>query len=97
MKRLPVRVRFWDPRDGASRDAFFTYSQEQSAEFFDPAAFKQILPDPAYTTRSMVYAFLTDPGGRPITSRDVKRKKAQTPLGTDHLPAITVHPVEKNI
>ena len=70
--RLPVRIKVWDPRDGASTDAVFEYSQDQSGEFFDPAAFGNLLrSDRADSRANVVYAFLQDPGGRNITPEEM--------------------------
>lgn len=44
--RLPIRITVWDPRDGKSTDAVFTYFREMSAEFFDPNAFETSGQDP---------------------------------------------------
>ncbi|MEN6577731.1 MAG: bacterial transcriptional activator domain-containing protein [Phycisphaerales bacterium] len=70
--RLPVRITIWDPRDGETTDAIFTYSREQPKEFFDPNAFQTLLEN--HSTGSQVnvaYAFLTDPGGRNITPEEM--------------------------
>jgi hypothetical protein len=45
--RLPVRITVWDPRDGKSTDAVFTYFREMPAEFFDPNAFETSRQDPS--------------------------------------------------
>jgi hypothetical protein len=90
--KLPVHIRFWDARNGECMDAFFTYSREQPAEFFDPDAFARLLSDRSYTTRSLAYTYLTDPGGQPITRRDAKeqreREQANAPKVEYHLPEI---------
>jgi len=44
--RLPIRITVWDPRDGKSTDAVFTYFREMPAEFFDPNAFETSRQDP---------------------------------------------------
>lgn len=70
--KLPVRVRMWDARDGESVDCFFTYSKEQPKKFFDPMAFEKELADRGTTTTNVAYALLKDPGGRAITTQDIK-------------------------
>ena len=70
--RLPMRITIWDPRDGASTDAVFTYSREPPAEFFDPNAFESVLRTRSGAGRAnVVYAFLKDAGGRDITPEDM--------------------------
>lgn len=69
--RLPVRITVWDPRDGRSTDAVFTYSHDQTPEFFDPNAFEALLWGRAGGRPvDVAYAFLKDPGGREITRQD---------------------------
>ncbi len=65
--RLPVRIQMWDPRDGASTDAVFTYSKEQPTAFFDPNAFSGVLQTHNASNTGVVYAFQVDPGGKNIT------------------------------
>jgi tetratricopeptide (TPR) repeat protein len=71
--RLPVRVLMWDPRDGACADAVFSYARQQSDAFFDPEAFATELKSGAESRgkANLAYALLRDPGGRPITPRDM--------------------------
>lgn len=70
--RLPVRIKVWNPRDGASTDAVFEYSREQADEFFDPNAFGNILRTGSSSSRvSLAYAFLKDPGGKKITPEEM--------------------------
>ncbi|OHB63095.1 MAG: hypothetical protein A2Y76_04840 [Planctomycetes bacterium RBG_13_60_9] len=70
--RLPVRITVWDPRDGETMDAIFTYSREQPAEFFDPNAFQTLLENRSAGSQvNVAYAFLTDPGGRNITPEEM--------------------------
>ncbi|MGE5296451.1 MAG: hypothetical protein ACM3VT_16650 [Solirubrobacterales bacterium] len=70
--RLPVRITIWDPLDGRSTDAIFTYSREQPAEFFDAGAFEGLLRSgSAASGVNVVYAFLRDPGGRNITPEEM--------------------------
>jgi len=70
--RLPVRIRVWNPRDGAATDAVFEYSREQADEFFDPNAFEQFMSSGKTTSRvNLAYAFLKDPGGKKITPEDM--------------------------
>lgn len=42
--RLPVRLRFEDPRNGECADFLFNYSDKKDAAFFDPEVFKQQTP-----------------------------------------------------
>ena len=65
--KLPVRIRFWDPRDGDCVDAVFSYSKDQPEKFFDPEAFSQILKGPHTGKLTLAYMFLNDPGGKRIT------------------------------
>jgi len=71
--RLPVRVLMWDPRDGACADAVFSYARQQSDAFFDPEAFATELKSGAESRgkANLAYALLRDPGGRPMTPRDL--------------------------
>ena len=70
--RLPVRIKIWDPRDGASTDAVFEYSKGQADEFFDPKAFESLLQGSDVShSANIVYAFLKDPGGRNITPEEM--------------------------
>jgi len=69
--QLPVRVTVWDPRDGESVDALFSYSKRQPAEFFDPDAFAKIIANRSESEASLAYALLKDPGGRPLTPEDL--------------------------
>jgi hypothetical protein len=72
--RLPVRITVWDPRDGRSTDAVFTYSHDQTPEFFDPNAFAALLQSRAGGRQvDVAYAFLKDPGGREITREETSR------------------------
>ena len=64
--KLPVRIRMWDPSDGASVDILFTYSKQQQEIFFDPEAFStkmKSLPDKEI---NLAYMYLKDPGGKQI-------------------------------
>ncbi|MEN6337287.1 MAG: hypothetical protein ABFE01_23780 [Phycisphaerales bacterium] len=45
--RLPMRITVWDPREGKSTAAVFTYFRELPAEFFDPNAFEFSRQDPS--------------------------------------------------
>jgi hypothetical protein len=77
--RLPIRIRSWDPRDGDCVDIVMTYSAEQSAKFFDPNAYEQILLDVqqgsgAGGSTNLAYALLQDPGGREYTPKDLFEK-----------------------
>jgi len=69
--KLPVRVRVWDPRNGASVDAIFTYSTEQDDAFFDPESFGTALHGAAQRRPNLAYAFLKDAGGRPVTPQQL--------------------------
>ena len=42
--RLPVRLRFEDPRNGECADFLFNYNDKKDAAFFDPEVFKQQTP-----------------------------------------------------
>ena len=61
---LPVRIRAWDPRDGASADAFIDYSKPQSETFFDPKAFASALATIKTDQLNLAYLYLKDPGGK---------------------------------
>lgn len=74
--RLPIRIRYWDPRDGDCVDALVSYSVEQSPEFFDPNAYEQLLLDvqkgsEAGGRMNLAYALLKDPGGKDYTPKDL--------------------------
>ena len=75
--RLPVRILYWDPESGKSVDVVLSYANEQAAEFFDPAAFRETLVSNATQTANQAYALLKDPGGRPITPQDVIEQKQE--------------------
>jgi len=73
--RLPVRIKVWNPRDGASTDAVFEYSREQADDFFDPNAFEDVLRTGGSSSRvNLAYAFLKDPGGKKITPEEIFAK-----------------------
>jgi hypothetical protein len=98
--RLPIRIRSWDPRDGDCVDVVMSYSAEQSAEFFDPEAYEQILlevqQDKGTGGRTnLAYALLDDPGGKAYTPKDLFEKAkldSKTDNSTDisgyHLPIV---------
>ncbi|MCP4644288.1 MAG: hypothetical protein GY851_27845 [bacterium] len=67
--RLPVRLLFWDPRSTHRVDVVLSYTGTQSVEFFDPEAFKASLSKSQGS--SQAYNLQRDPGGRPVTPRDV--------------------------
>lgn len=70
--KLPVRIKVWDPRYGDGTDVVFSYSREQSGEFFDPNAFAGLLQSRQASSRvNLAYAYLKDPGGRQITPEDM--------------------------
>lgn len=73
--RLPVRVLFWNPDNGESFDATLSYADEQAPEFFDPEALKEALNNASPDTVGRPYLLMRDPGGRPVTSEDIKEKK----------------------
>ncbi len=81
--KLPVHIRIWDSRDGYCLDAFLTYSNKQPDEFFDPNAFDKVFRQQQENNTNIVYAFLTDPGGRDITPKDIFKKD-----GGYHMPVI---------
>jgi hypothetical protein len=77
--RLPIRIRSWDPRDGDCVDIVMTYSVEQSAKFFDPNAYEQVLLEVqqgagAGGSANLAYALLQDPGGKDYTPKDLFEK-----------------------
>jgi len=81
--RLPVRIKVWDPRDGDGTDVVFSYSKEQSEEFFDPNAFEGLLQSRRGSSRvNLAYAYLKDPGGRQITPEDIFAKSGY------HIPVV---------
>lgn len=98
--RLPIRIRSWDPRHGDCVDVVMTYSAEQSAKFFDPNAYEQILLDVQQGTgaggsANLAYALLQDPGGKEYTPKDLFEKaKTDTPANDSadisgyHLPKV---------
>jgi len=70
--RLPVRIRTWNPMEGATTDAVFEYSKGQADEFFDPNAFAAALQSNSASSRANIaYAFLQDPGGKSITPEEM--------------------------
>ncbi|MBN1362113.1 MAG: hypothetical protein JW993_16075 [Sedimentisphaerales bacterium] len=81
--RLPMRIRVWDPRDGAATDVFFEYSKGQDAEFFDAGAFGALLTKPSSSgSANVAYAFLKDPGGQSVTPEEMFEKSGY------HLPVV---------
>ncbi len=65
--KLPVRIRMWDPTDGACADILLTYSKEQQEIFFDPEAFSSKAKSLLNTKEmNLAYMFLQDPGGKQI-------------------------------
>ena len=68
--RLPVRMRYWDPRRGESVDVFFEYMQPQPSEAFDPDAFQEALAK-AGKRANALYNLLKDPGGEPLTPAEL--------------------------
>lgn len=74
--KLPVRIRMWDPIDGACADILLTYSKEQQEIFFDPEAFSakmKRLPDKKI---NLAYMFLKDPGGKQIFPGSLNESEA---------------------
>ncbi len=69
--RLPVRMRYWDPRTGESVDVVLSYAHEQPARFFDAEAYKAALAEEDEDAPGRAYALLKDPGGRPVTPADL--------------------------
>ena len=74
--RLPVRVLFWSPGSGGSTDVLLSYSDRQLPEFFDADAFRASLAQLGGDPASRAYALIQDPGGRPVTPRDVASQAA---------------------
>lgn len=72
--RLPVRVRYWDPRKAQSMDVLLSYGNEQPLEFFDPKAFKARLAT-CKTAADRAYALIADMGGQPVTPHDAQTQK----------------------
>ncbi|MBI5094636.1 MAG: hypothetical protein HZB26_19650 [Candidatus Hydrogenedentes bacterium] len=67
---LPVRFRWWDPRDGECSEMLFDYMREQPAEAFDPDALAAaMLARPAH--KNPLYALLLEPGGQLLTPEDL--------------------------
>ena len=86
--KLPTRIRMWDPRDGECIDVFMSYSTEQSAEFFKPAAYEKVLLESDNTTTrgnqaNLAYALLKDPGGRDYVPKELFDK-----AGGYHIPKV---------
>lgn len=71
---LPIRLCSHDPRDGESLDLVFTYAAEQPPDFFDAKAYEHFVSEhprlgPSTSAdNSLAYAFLTDPGGKQIST-----------------------------
>lgn len=72
--QLPVRMRYWDPRNGQSVDASLSYAHDQPPAFFDAEAFKAALGEGGAHAPGQAYALLKDPGGRPVTPDDIETK-----------------------
>lgn len=64
--KLPVRVRMWDPRDGACADILLTYSKQQQEIFFDLEAFSSKMKSLRGKDMNLAYMHLKDPGGKQI-------------------------------
>jgi hypothetical protein len=67
---LPIFLKKWDPRKGESVEVFFSYLDQQPALFFDPNPFADHLKNPDYNVTEIVHAFLHDPGGLPVATKD---------------------------
>ncbi|MBN2591818.1 MAG: hypothetical protein JXA96_18265 [Sedimentisphaerales bacterium] len=81
--KLPIHIRIWGSRDGYCSDVFLTYSNKQPDEFFDPNAFEQVFRQQQDNNKANIaYAFLTDPGGKDITPKEVFKKSAY------HIPVV---------
>ena len=76
--KLPLRVRVWDPRDGESVEAVFSYANRQPEEFFDPDAFEAALKgsESSRGRANRLYALMRDPVGHDVTPRDVFESKS---------------------
>lgn len=66
--KLPIHLRSWEPHDGECVDVFFSYSRDQSSEFYDPAQFAEKLKDQSLNESQLAYAFLEDPGDKQVRS-----------------------------
>lgn len=77
---LPILLRKRDPRDGQSVDVIFSYLDQQPARFFDPGEFAEVLKNKTLDASTLVYAFLKDPSGRPISSHDLLTAPGSTPF-----------------
>ncbi len=73
--RLPMRLLFWMPGTGESIDAVLSYFDNQSPEFFDPNAFKAAMEYTMPDSAGAAYLLFKDPGGRPVTPKDVQEMK----------------------
>ncbi|NIA14227.1 MAG: hypothetical protein GWP08_09100 [Nitrospiraceae bacterium] len=80
--RLPIRVLFWSPESGGATDVLLSYSDQQPPEFFDADAFRASLVELEGDPASQAYALIQDPGGRPVTPRDVANQAAAADIET---------------
>lgn len=74
--KLPVHLRCWEPHDGECVDIFFTYSNDQPREFYDPDAFASKLKDHSVNQARLAYALMEDPGAQRIGSGAVDVERA---------------------
>jgi len=81
----------WDPRDGESTEALFSYARQQSGRFFDPEAFANELTtgDAGIVRANLAYALLKDPGGQAVTPEDVFERASGYHLPTVEQVGIT--------
>ncbi|HQO36633.1 MAG TPA: hypothetical protein PLG59_18360, partial [bacterium] len=80
--KLPLRVRFWDPRDAECMDMLFSYSRQQPDECFDADVFEKKMKGSKDVARNLAYALLQDPGRRPLTTEDLFEESGY------HLPTV---------
>jgi uncharacterized protein YndB with AHSA1/START domain len=83
--RLPVRLLARDPRDGGSTDVLFGYGERQPDPSFAPDAFAAELQKGDWSTAAagLAYALLHDPGGQPVTPRQLFERGSGC-----HVPAV---------
>ena len=74
--KLPVRIRMWDPRDGACADVLLTYSKQQQENFFDPEEFSSKMKSLRGKDMNLVYMYLKDPGGKQVFPGSLNESEA---------------------
>jgi len=80
--KLPIRIRYWDPRDGECKDVFLTYAKQQQEIFFDPNEFEKQFKNTKGKDVTIAYIGLKDAGGRALFPAEPNDHKAFSTVTT---------------